>query len=175
MIGIQTELPESGLSRHAIEEVAREIRAQLESELDYRDAGDLYRVVQWLGGELCYYDLLGSDDHGSIEVRGPSEFTVYLPRQTNGLRDRFTLAHELAHYVLHARQGERPGRCQRSGAPARLEWEANWFAAELLMPADRFQRAWRESSQSARRVAQTFGVSPAAARTRAKALELPGA
>jgi len=54
-------------------------------------------------------------------------------------RKRFTLAHEIGHYVLpeHAKQGE---VCQnpeieafRSGAPPH-EQEANMFAAQILMP-----------------------------------------
>jgi hypothetical protein len=39
-------------------------------------------------------------------------------------RDRFTLAHELGHLVLHSRRDS-----------AAAEWEANRFASAILMPA----------------------------------------
>jgi Zn-dependent peptidase ImmA (M78 family)/transcriptional regulator with XRE-family HTH domain len=58
---------------------------------------------------------------------GPNEhgFIGYFPGHS-GDRDRFTLAHELGHLVLHLRR--------RAVDP---ELEANLFAGELLMPSDR--------------------------------------
>lgn len=61
-------------------------------------------------------------------------------------RQRFTIAHELGHYLLHEGEvvhfdGARPGlmvnlRSESSAAgDSDLEREANLFAAELLMPA----------------------------------------
>ena len=65
-------------------------------------------------------------------------------------RQRFTIAHELGHYLLHENEvvhfdGERPGFTVHlrdhasSEGKDDLEREANLFAAELLMPA-RFLR-----------------------------------
>lgn len=60
-------------------------------------------------------------------------------------RRRFTIAHEIGHWVLHARRGE-VGDFQRFCRPAdlkagedhgpKVEQEANRFAAELLMPEE---------------------------------------
>jgi Zn-dependent peptidase ImmA (M78 family) len=66
-------------------------------------------------------------------------------------RRRFTVAHELGHYLLHEGEvvhfdGERPGftvnlRNQESATgESDLEREANLFAAELLMPARFLER-----------------------------------
>lgn len=60
-------------------------------------------------------------------------------------RQRFTIAHELGHYLLHEGEmvhfdGHRPGYSlnlrseQSSASDSELEREANLFAAELLMP-----------------------------------------
>lgn len=50
-------------------------------------------------------------------------------------RDRFTLCHELGHYILH--QPENISYA-RGDIPVyqNPEWQANTFAAELLAPAD---------------------------------------
>ena len=49
-------------------------------------------------------------------------------------RQRFTMAHELGHFCLHAGYASMPP-CP-GGAVARMETEANRFAAALLLPAN---------------------------------------
>jgi hypothetical protein len=66
--------------------------------------------------------------------------------QTKGRR-RFSIAHELGHFLIpkHANEGI-SGYCLdadmrvRSTDAQRIEWEANDFAAELLMPQHLFRR-----------------------------------
>lgn len=67
------------------------------------------------------------------------------PGQDSGRR-RFSIAHELGHYHLPTHRRDRPpgAWCGESEMRARetdaanLEWEANDFASELLMPARQF-------------------------------------
>ena len=55
-------------------------------------------------------------------------------------RQRFTIAHELAHYLLHREiidrspNGITDNVLYRSGAPENIEYEANRLAADLVMP-----------------------------------------
>lgn len=51
-------------------------------------------------------------------------------------RDRFTLSHELGHYLLH--QPENISYARAGGIPAyrNPEWQANVFAAELMAPCN---------------------------------------
>lgn len=57
-------------------------------------------------------------------------------------RKRFTIAHEIGHWVLHARRGETPELqkgctpedIKEEGASSDVEREANEFASELVMP-----------------------------------------
>lgn len=66
-----------------------------------------------------------------------------------------TAAHELGHWVLHAGTPHNIGsRCGRQ----RLEWEANRFAAELLLPEELVRRAIRERRCSAAATAARLGV-----------------
>ena len=89
-------------------------------------------------------------------------------------RQRFTVAHEIGHMLLHADQplivdgqgfaliGER-----REGGDSPREIEANAFAAALLMPADWLVAAIKsnqfdltdENDAGVRRLAERFGVS----------------
>lgn len=66
-------------------------------------------------------------------------------------RYRFTLAHELGHWQLHRReqgqarrQAGRPAFICRSSSRERVEWQADYFAACLLLPRPLVYRAWRE-------------------------------
>ena len=126
-------------------------------------------VVYQFGGEVHYEDL---DDliveSGSIFVHAEGEFDIIIPQYTSPRRDRFTVGHELGHYFLHSKQGEIPIIAFRQGS-TRIEWEANWFAAALLMPAAAFREACSELSSSAE-IAERFGVSEDAVEVRRKAL-----
>lgn len=57
-------------------------------------------------------------------------------------RERFTVAHELGHYLLHRGQAE-SFKCMTDDVVDRVlkqrEWEANEFASYLLMPIDDFR------------------------------------
>ena len=135
----------------------------------------LSELVERLGGAVRYLrldELVGQD--GSIFVHGKAteatapHFEIILTRFTSPLRDRFTAAHELGHYFLHSLQGERPLIAYRRGS-TRNEWEANWFAASLLMPEAEFREAWRKYGNPIS-VSRVFEVSEAAARVRAERL-----
>jgi hypothetical protein len=99
-------------------------------------------------------------------------------------RFRFTIAHELGHWICHAqeRPAAAPVYCRQvdlaRDADRALEREANVFAAELLMPEKGVRAAWSESRDLAE-CAERFDVSPTAMRWRLYSFELideaPGA
>lgn len=119
-------------------------------------------------------DLLGlfvmeSDD---IHVSGllvPDRRYVYLnareARESEGRR-RFTLAHEIGHWVCQCDEGRaespEPILCRESDVASRtggaLEREANNFAASLLMPEQEVRRA-ATAGMGAAEAAGVFGVS----------------
>lgn len=70
-------------------------------------------------------------------------------------RDRFTLAHELGHYTLHADEGYARKMADDSVPPfQKSEWQANAFAGEFLVD----YRHVRPHA-SAEDIVQIFGVS----------------
>lgn len=135
--------------------------ADAATKLGYAPGGDIQAIVKKLGGKTV-------DDHwdspnatGSIEVHAPQDFTIRLSPFSGGRRRRFTIAHELGHYILHSKLGElAPVTITRDGT-GRLEWEANWFAAGFLMPAGEFKRLAEEGRNDAE-LAHYFDVSMAA-------------
>lgn len=135
----------------------------------YNDGrADVHQLVEDLGGWVETRD--GGE---SLKVHGIGKFAIFLPKFTSDMRDRFTIAHELGHYFLHYRYANLTGpKIYARGGRNRGETEANVFAAALLMPAEPFKQKWGFYVGDAWKVAGHFGVSPAAARVRAEALEL---
>jgi Zn-dependent peptidase ImmA (M78 family) len=84
-------------------------------------------------------------------------------------RKRFTLAHEIAHFMLHRhlmQGGITDNEMYRSGLSDQVEMEANRLAAELLMPARLVREYWRNGHRSYAQLADIFGASPEATRIR---------
>ena len=139
--------------------------------LGYTPGADLYSLVQKMGGRIEVRGSHDSNATGSIHVRGPGDFIIYLSPYSGYQRDRFTIAHELGHYVLHSQMGTvAPLEVNRDGT-GRVEWEANWFAAGFLMPKGEFKSMLRKGFSNAA-LAVHFDVSEAAVAVRRQALGL---
>ena len=126
-----------------------------------------------LGASIIVTDsnthLQGSLEGGSVFIDGPKKFTIFLPEFTGVLRDNFTIGHELGHYFLHSNKGEHKVFATRFGSEP-IEWQANRFAAGLLMPAKRFLRVAKKSNNSISVLAGSFNVSSKAAEARLDSL-----
>jgi Zn-dependent peptidase ImmA (M78 family) len=83
----------------------------------------------------------------------PAERLVVINAAESPVRRRFTLAHELGHWVCQCLEGaEAPVFCRHQDvsmtADRALEREANVFAADLLMPAGAVAELHAEAPQS---------------------------
>ena len=90
-------------------------------------------------------------------------------------RRRFTLAHEIAHFVLHREflDGElTDNQMYRSRLGDEKEREANRFAAQILMPAKLVRVAWNAGAEDLSRLARAFDVSEQAMEIRLAELGL---
>ena len=88
-------------------------------------------------------------------------------------RRRFSLAHEIGHYLLHRTRVDRFDDevfTRRVGSKNPMEREADRFAAGLLMPADAFRRIVESGVKTVSDLANHFGVSSQALRFRAENL-----
>jgi len=82
---------------------------------------------------------LGTGLSGQISREG-NQYVIRVNRSEARERQRFTIGHELAHYLLHrhvidsSADGIKDTVLYRSGAPERIEYEANRLAADIVMP-----------------------------------------
>jgi len=87
-------------------------------------------------------------------------------------RQRFTIAHEFAHYILHRQEG---GYFEdtiffRHENDSSLEYKANEFASELLMPDELLNTALEKGTKKIVDLAESFVVSVQAIKFRARDL-----
>lgn len=161
----------SGLSRETVEEIAESVA----EAVGYNPSMHLGEVAGLFGASVKIRDYFDSPDDGSILIGEDGNFDIFLPVHTSPIRDRFTVAHEIGHYILHYEWHRANGEevsatyASRYGSD-RAEWEANWFAAAFLMPSREFARVAEGKNKTIADVAAHFGVSPAAAEIREKAL-----
>lgn len=166
-----------GASKAGVESFAQEIA----EKINFEPGDSIEALVDRIGGKL----VVGSSGHGdaesgSIIASALNDFTIYVSHHTSLKRDRFTIAHEIGHLLLHfgAIKKEQPSAVMRATRyvddtdpeQQRAEWEANWFAAGFLMPRDAFSDTWE--NEGPEKTAKKFGVSQSAAKVRARTLEL---
>ena len=100
-----------------------------------------------------------------------SRLVIKLNAQSPSTRQRFTLAHELAHLMMAS---EKPAHARRSFAQTDLESACDMVAAELLMPYKEIteRAAGNASIDGLLTITRTFQVSIRAAAIRISSLKL---
>ncbi|HEX8372479.1 MAG TPA: ImmA/IrrE family metallo-endopeptidase [Chthoniobacterales bacterium] len=139
-------------------------------ELGFSPGDNIEQLIERLGGRVTKSDWKSAAETGSLTVRGPRDFSISLSPMSGDRRSRFTIAHELGHYILHSDAGKKPLFIRRDGSGP-VEWEANWFAAGFLMPQEFFQTKVAEGFGNAE-LAEHFGVSKEAVQIRRDSLSL---
>lgn len=161
----------------------RELLREFCSEL----GADVIRLANDLGVKIFAEDLWPYES-GYLEYAptsgSPSNYRVVVNSRHPPERQRFTVAHELAHFLLHRGDGGFEVRSEtkhRSDdyfeymlepGSARQEREANALAAALLMPPNLFVPAFARLQGDVRRLARLFFVSEEAVTRRIKELRL---
>jgi Zn-dependent peptidase ImmA (M78 family)/transcriptional regulator with XRE-family HTH domain len=116
-------LPEFDVATHDgnVEEIAAKVRRAW-----MMPAGPVHDLVQWIERAGCFVMLVDLPDAAmaGVTLRVPDmRPCIFVNRSMPADRQRFTLAHELGHLVMHRYPSED------------MENEANAFAAAFLMPA----------------------------------------
>lgn len=137
-------------------------------------------IAKDLGLKVMQTVEFNDSQSGSIQKTGDS-YVIYLNASHSYTRKRFTLAHEIAHYLLHkdvlgskehidlTKQPVLSRSKERSRESNKIEIEANSLAADLLMPEVEFKKFWK-TYDSTEDLANKFNVSAAAATVRSKQL-----
>lgn len=94
---------------------------------------------------------------------GDSGFAIYVNSAHSNVRKRFTIAHEIAHYILHESligDGIVEDALLRSdGLSNRIEAQANALAADILMPWHLITECQEKGIESIEGLAAAFDVS----------------
>jgi predicted transcriptional regulator len=102
--------------------------------------------------------ILRKDDNS-----GPSGFTIYVNKSHKLNRQRFTVAHEFGHFVLHSSFVNSEGGIQDDEFYRALsgpqETQANYFAADVLMPWSLINQLQAAGNKELPTLAQQLGVS----------------
>ncbi len=99
-------------------------------------------------------------------------WTIKINKSHNVKRQRFTVAHELGHYMMHRNKSATftDNIFFRAESKEGIEYRANEFASKLLMPADKVRSAIKEGERNLGALAERFGVSSPAMKLRVQEL-----
>lgn len=143
-----------------------------------------FETVNWFRRNAPV-DVVGLATALGVRIRGsflPSDISGMIERDGNGYaitvnandpknRQRFTIAHELGHFMLHreligdgiaddrAYRSTDSGRYRNTAIGPREETEANGFAANVLMPYELIETLKRTGITSVDDLASRLGVS----------------
>lgn len=149
--------------------LSSEVRANIDEKLSEYPV-KLGAIAQKLGIKV----LLSTLPRGTSGQIGQEngDFVIRVNRHEAKHRQRFTLAHELAHFLLHkdrivAEGGWSENVLLRSGQPDNIEYEANRLASDLVIPSALLAKATEEysgpmTSEIIEDLARRFGVSTSA-------------
>lgn len=130
---------------------------------------DVFALARELGVDVVAAPMR-DDISGKIECDrgGPCRITVNAMHHPR--RQRFTVAHEIAHYVLHRDligDGiEDNGKYRSKQQSDSVERQANRYAAEILMPWRLVAEKFQSGLQTPAALAREFAVSEAVAEIR---------
>ncbi|NOR32916.1 MAG: ImmA/IrrE family metallo-endopeptidase [Sulfitobacter sp.] len=93
---------------------------------------------------------LGTGISGQISREGDGHYVIKVNRNEARERQRFTIGHEIAHFLLHrdvidsSPTGITDTVLYRSGASQQIEFEANRLAADIVMPMALVEKELKE-------------------------------
>jgi Zn-dependent peptidase ImmA (M78 family) len=136
----------------------------------------LHELAEYLGYKLFDFDTSIATNFanvsGIIDYRAKK---IYLNAHDSLARRHFTLAHEIAHACLHAGgpntvETDMRDMFESASGQKVKEIQANYFAADLLMPVQIFARKWVDYKGDVARLAEFFVVSSTAVNIRIQSL-----
>jgi Zn-dependent peptidase ImmA (M78 family) len=131
---------------------------------------DVVEIISALSLRLDYEPM--GELAGKIQKNGES-YKITVNSSDSPRRQRFTIAHEIGHYILHRDMigdGITDDAMYRSSLGSFFETQANQYAAFVLMPPNLVRAAWNEGIKSFAGLATHFDVSQQAAEFRVKNL-----
>lgn len=138
---------------------------------------DVLGMARALGLSVDMQAPLAPEISGRITLvnADPPTYRIEVNRSHSEKRKRFTLAHEIAHYLLHRDligDGIEDNALYRSRLSNEIEAQANRLAARILMPPELVRKIYRAGVKSLSGLCAAFEVSEDAMRIRLEQLGL---
>ncbi len=134
---------------------------------------DINAIVKKLGGEIVEKRDFDDFCDGTIQKSGDNSFVIAISPYQNERRKNFTVAHELGHLFLHMgyltnkEVWDKQETIYTRFGSSEQEYQANEFAAALLMPAEQYKEYLDKNSYAGKvdlsKLANEFNVSLSAA------------
>ena len=137
-------------------------------------SGDILKIedlIPKLGDIKIEYKSMEPGLSGSLNFQD-GKWIICVNKNHNIKRQRFTIAHELGHFMLHKDKNVefKDSTFFRSNALDSIEYNANEFAARLLMPEEIVRQLISEGIKNIGELAARFKVSSAAMKYRVLSL-----
>ena len=136
------------------EEVAEVLRFPRDNDLD--------SVIRTLSGKIEYHDnsQLNQQEYATIIVNDDKSFVIRLATFLFPLQQRYSIAHELGHFVLHSRLGEEKLTAAHNAGTIseQAEIEAHIFATSFLVPSKELRGVREKYNENITRIAAHFLV-----------------
>lgn len=130
------------LSRNDIRKMVGKLRALVGKKNDlYIDVIALLERMMYILDPEFSFDIVADYELREMAVTYPDKHLIVIKESVyhgairgNG-RDRFTIMHEISHYILHDKSSISFARGSMIKTYEDPEWQANAFAGEFLMPS----------------------------------------
>lgn len=131
-------------------------------------------LIRAFGIDLVKNAELDAEISGEIANLGDGKYRISVNKSDHYYRQRFTMAHELGHFLLHkdligsgvddsrAYRSIRNGNFFNTNISTEHEAQANRFAANLLMPEQLVRDEFKKCNGDANALAKSLQVSPQA-------------
>lgn len=125
-----------------------------------------------------YRDIKMDKDISGAIINENGIYSIYVNGREPEYRRRFTIAHEIAHFLLHREMIEKEfngnltdtkgsnGIMYRSKLYTMFEKDANKLAAEILMPLNKIKELYFNNNYNTSKLAKEFNVSEQAIKIR---------
>jgi len=137
---------------------------------------DIAELVKVLGIKINFEPMKDDESGSLIKHKKTGDWHIKVNSLHHPHRQRFTIAHEIGHHIKHGAFADEfiDTTFFRNNESNRQEAEANAFAAELLMPKDKFNAFIEAGNTQVEDISKHFQVSSMAVRIRAKQLGYKG-
>lgn len=128
---------------------------------------DIDKLVKEYDISINFIDM-PSDVSGALR-KDNANWVIYVNKKHSPNRQRYTIAHEFGHYCLHkdfTNEFEDKTFFRKEKDWTSIEYDANQFAADLLMPKENIENAISNDIITLKDLSESFGVSMIAMRNR---------